>query len=222
MVLTRIIHVGRLATQSLLAWSRPPRNHLYGLFPFISLLYFLDFPSTHNRHFPPFIPVCITFRPCPHHLVFRLQMSGIALDLIRFEVDFLRNLPPAECIRQEKATGEAWPMPGQRIHKSQTGFGKEADEREKFHLTSTDMNKNFDNLREMKEYRLAMQVKDALNDYGFDYAAFAASIPYMHPTLQQNLYKLLRECLVVMADDQRRYDDRNRSSHEEAKASWII
>ena len=54
------------------------------------------------------------------------------------------------------------------------------------------MNKKFENLREMKEYRLAMQVKD-------------------------NLYKLLKECLVVMADDKRRYDDRNRASHEEAK-----
>ena len=82
------------------------------------------------------------------------------------------------------------------------------------------MNKKFENLREMKEYRLAMQVKDALNDYGFDHAAFAASIPLMHPTLQQNLYKLLKECLAVMADDKsdkRRYDDRNRASHEEAK-----
>ena len=79
------------------------------------------------------------------------------------------------------------------------------------------MNKKFENLRETKEYRLAMQVKDALNDYGFDCPAFAASIPYMHPTLQQNLYKLLKECLTVMADDNRRYDDRNRASHEEAK-----
>lgn len=79
------------------------------------------------------------------------------------------------------------------------------------------MNKKFENLREMKEYRLAMQVEDALNDYGFDHAAFAASIPLMHPTLQQNLYKLLKECLVVMADDKRRYGDRNLSSHEEAK-----
>ena len=77
--------------------------------------------------------------------------------------------------------------------------------------------KKIDNLRETKEYRLAMQVENALNDYGFDYAVFAASIPLMHPTLQQNLYKLLKECLVVMADDKRRYDDRNRASHEEAK-----
>ena len=62
-----------------------------------------------------------------------------------------------------------------------------------------------------------MQVENALNDYGFDYSVFAASIPLMHPTLQQNLYKLLKECLVVMADDKRLYDDRNRASHEEAK-----
>ena len=60
--------------------------------------------------------------------------------------------------------------------------------------------KKIDNLRETKEYRLAMQVENALNDYGFDYAVFAASIPLMHPTLQQNLYKLLKECLVVMAE----------------------
>lgn len=79
------------------------------------------------------------------------------------------------------------------------------------------MNKKFDNLKETKEYRLAMQVENALNDYGFDYATFAASIPQMHPTLQQKLYKLLKECLVVIADDKRRYDDRNRASHEEAK-----
>ena len=77
--------------------------------------------------------------------------------------------------------------------------------------------KKIDNLRETKEYRLAMQVENALNDYGFDYSVFAASIPLMHPTLQQNLYKLLKECLVVMADDKRLYDDRNRASHEEAK-----
>lgn len=31
--------------------------------------------------------------------------------------------------------------------------------------------KKIDNLREMKEYRLAMQVENALNDYGFDYAS---------------------------------------------------
>lgn len=77
--------------------------------------------------------------------------------------------------------------------------------------------KKIDNLRETKEFGLAMQMEDALNDFGFDNEAFAASIPYMHPTLQQKFYKLLRECLAVMADESRHYDDRNRASHEEAK-----
>jgi hypothetical protein len=39
-------------------------------------------------------------------------------------MDFLRNLPPSERIRQEKASGEAGPIPGPSIHKSQTGSGK--------------------------------------------------------------------------------------------------
>ena len=39
----------------------------------------------------------------------------------------------------------------------------------------------------------------------------------MHPTLQQSLYRLFKECIIVMADETRHYDDRNRASHEEAK-----
>lgn len=67
-----------------------------------------------------------------------------------------------------------------------------------------------DNIRESKEYRLAMEWEMAVNSYSFDPRKFAAAIPDMHPTLQQSLYRLIRECLKVMADDSRRYDDRNR------------
>lgn len=56
------------------------------------------------------------------------------------------------------------------------------------------------------------------NHYSFNHSVFAASIPFMHPTIQQLLYRLIRKCLKVMADEERRYDDRNRASHEEAKA----
>ena len=35
--------------------------------------------------------------------------------------------------------------------------------------------------------------------------------------MNQSLYRLIKECIVVMADETRRYDDRNRASHEEAK-----
>ena len=63
-------------------------------------------------------------------------------------------------------------------------------------------------IRESKEYRLAKEWEMAVNSYAFNPARFAAAIPDMHPTLQQSLYRL---------DETRRYDDRNRASHEEAK-----
>ena len=50
-------------------------------------------------------------------------------------------------------------------------------------------------IRESKEYRLAKEWEMAVNSYAFNPARFAAAIPDMH----------------------RRYDDRNRASHEEAK-----
>lgn len=73
-------------------------------------------------------------------------------------------------------------------------------------------------IRESKEYKLAKEWEMAVNSYNFNPKRFAAAIPDMHPTLQQSLYRLIRECIKVMADDSRRYDDHNRASHEEAKA----
>lgn len=77
---------------------------------------------------------------------------------------------------------------------------------------------NYQNIEQTKEYQLAKAVEGGLNDYSFNAKNFAAAIPMMHPTLQQSFYWLIRECLKVMADDSRRYDDRNRASHEDAKA----
>ncbi len=77
--------------------------------------------------------------------------------------------------------------------------------------------RKLENIRETEEYLLAKQMENALNNYNFNRETFAASIPFMHPTLQQSFYRLIMECLKVMADDNRRYDDRNRGSHEEAK-----
>lgn len=71
-------------------------------------------------------------------------------------------------------------------------------------------------IQQSKEYRLAKEWEMAVNIYTFDPKKFAAAIPSMHPTLQQSLYRLLKECIKVMADESRRYDDRNRASHEEA------
>lgn len=77
---------------------------------------------------------------------------------------------------------------------------------------------NYQNIEQTKEYQLAKAVEGGLNDYSFNAKNFAAAIPMMHPTLQQSFYRLIRKCLKVMADDSRRYDDRNRASHEDAKA----
>lgn len=74
-----------------------------------------------------------------------------------------------------------------------------------------------ENIRETEEFQLAMQVGRALNNCNFDGEIFAASIPFMHPTLQQDFYRLIKNCLIVMADNGRRYDARNRDSHEEAE-----
>ncbi len=72
------------------------------------------------------------------------------------------------------------------------------------------------NIQESKEYQLAKEWEMAVNSYDLDPKKFAAAIPSMHPTLQQSLYRLVKECIKVMADKSRRYDERNRASHEEA------
>lgn len=73
------------------------------------------------------------------------------------------------------------------------------------------------NIQESKEFRLAKDLEMAVNSFSFNPKRFAAAIPTMHPTLQQSLYRLIKECIKVMADDTRYYDDRNMASHEEAK-----
>ena len=62
-----------------------------------------------------------------------------------------------------------------------------------------------------------MELENALNDMCFDYKKFAESIKYFHSTLQQSLFRLVREIIYVQADDERYYDARNKASHEVAK-----
>ena len=72
-------------------------------------------------------------------------------------------------------------------------------------------------IKESKEYRLAKDWEMAVNSFSFNPERFAAAIPDMHPTLQQSLYRLIKACIKVMADETRHYDERNQASHEEAK-----
>ena len=79
--------------------------------------------------------------------------------------------------------------------------------------------KNMD-IKESKEYRLAKDWEMAVNSFSFNPERFAAAIPDMHPTLQQSLYRLIKACIKVMADETRRYDDRNRHRTRKRSISW--
>ena len=70
-------------------------------------------------------------------------------------------------------------------------------------------------LENSREFKAAMELENALNDMCFDYKKFAESIKNL--TLQQSLFRLIREIIYVQADDERYYDARNIASHEIAK-----
>lgn len=72
-------------------------------------------------------------------------------------------------------------------------------------------------LENSREFKAAMELENALNNTCFDYKNFAESIKYFHPTLQQSLFRLIREIIYVQADDERYYDAWNIASHEIAK-----
>ena len=58
-----------------------------------------------------------------------------------------------------------------------------------------------------------------MNDYGFDYKKFTEAIRFMHPTLQQNLFRLIKETILWMADEKNRYIDlRNQASLDGSRA----
>lgn len=76
-------------------------------------------------------------------------------------------------------------------------------------------------LKDSREFRAAKQLEEALNDYGFDYKKFTEAIPHMHPTLQQNLYRLIRECILFMADKNNRYIDLRNRAHQ-LLTSYIV
>lgn len=73
-----------------------------------------------------------------------------------------------------------------------------------------------------REYKAAMDLEDALNDVCFDYKKFAESVKLYHPTLQQSLFRLIREIINVQADENRYYDARNKASHEMARKMKVV
>ena len=76
-----------------------------------------------------------------------------------------------------------------------------------------------DNLEDSREFRAARALEDAINSFSFNPDRFAEAIPYMHRTLQQNFFRLVRSCVCKMANAESwRIDPRNEASHKMCKA----
>ena len=76
-----------------------------------------------------------------------------------------------------------------------------------------------ENLQESREYKAAMALENAINSFSFNPDRFAEAIPYMHRTLQQNFFRLVRSCVNKMANAESwRIDPRNEASHKMCKA----
>ena len=76
-----------------------------------------------------------------------------------------------------------------------------------------------DNLEDSREFKAARALEDAINSFSFNPDRFAEAIPYMHWTLQQNFFRLVRSCVCKMANAESwRIDPRNEASHKMCKA----
>jgi len=65
-----------------------------------------------------------------------------------------------------------------------------------------------------REYKAAMTLEDAINDYGWDPKKFAKACTTFHRTLQQTLFRTIVEVLIAFADENRGTDARNEASKE--------
>lgn len=69
-----------------------------------------------------------------------------------------------------------------------------------------------------REETLAKQIEHAVNNLNFSYKGFAQHIRTIHPTLQQNFFRLIKESIIFMADDKSHFiDARNQASHDICK-----
>lgn len=76
-----------------------------------------------------------------------------------------------------------------------------------------------DNLEDSREFKAVRALEDAINSFSFNPDRFAEAIPYMHRTLQQNFFRLVRSCVCKMANAESwRIDPRNEASHRMCKA----
>ena len=87
------------------------------------------------------------------------------------------------------------------------------------HLDIAKFGKPSENLEDSREFKAARALEDAINSFSFNPDRFAEAIPYMHRTLQQNFFRLVRSCVCKMANAESwRIDPRNEASYRMCKA----
>lgn len=70
------------------------------------------------------------------------------------------------------------------------------------------------NMLDSKEYRTAMILEEAINDYNWSPQKFAESVGFMHKTNQQTLIRTLVAVIKKVGSDDYSVDLRNKASHE--------
>lgn len=71
-----------------------------------------------------------------------------------------------------------------------------------------------------REYKTAMELERRLNDYSFDTNRFAESIPYMHRTLQQTFFRLVKASISTWRSRSRRPSTGATKPHTRCAAGW--
>lgn len=72
-------------------------------------------------------------------------------------------------------------------------------------------------LENTREFKAAMELENALNDFGWKGDRFAKSVRYYHRTLQQELFRTILKVIKMMGSDDYGYDLRNEAAHRVAK-----
>ncbi len=74
------------------------------------------------------------------------------------------------------------------------------------------------NIEFTKEYKTAMALEDAINDYSWSPQRFAESLGYMHKTNQQTLMRTIVAIIKKLSSDTHSVDLRNKASQELCKS----
>ena len=73
-------------------------------------------------------------------------------------------------------------------------------------------------LETTREYVAAKELEHAMNSFGWQPDMFAKAVLTYHRTLQQELFRTVIEIIKAVASEENWVDDRNKASHDAAKA----